>query len=124
MVFFPENMILFFRRKMKDVLSPKILGNMIFSIYLVKMVLLFPANMILKKAKMIFSRKSVLKDDISGIIEKDDIHPRKMVFLLIEKLKIIQKFTLYGDLYTRFHILHSNEKNRKLKFDFVFKLYV
>ena len=31
----PENMILFFRRKMKDVLSQKISGNMIFSIYLV-----------------------------------------------------------------------------------------
>ena len=71
---------------MKDVLSQKVPGNVIFSIYLVKMVILFPANMILKKAKMIFSRKSVLKDDISGIIEKDDIHPRKMVFLLIEKL--------------------------------------
>ena len=32
---FPENMILFFRRKMKDVLSQKIRGNMIFFIYLV-----------------------------------------------------------------------------------------
>ena len=46
-----------------------------------------------KKAKMIFSRKSALKDDISGKIEKDDIHPRKLVFLLIENLKMIQKFT-------------------------------
>ena len=46
-----------------------------------------------KKAKMIFSRKSALKDDISGKIEKDDVHPRKLVFLLIEKLKMIQKFT-------------------------------
>ena len=46
-----------------------------------------------KKAKMIFSRKSALKDDISGKIEKDDAHTRKLVFLLIEKLKMIQKFT-------------------------------
>ena len=46
-----------------------------------------------QKAKMIFSRKSALKDDISSKIEKDDIHPRKLLFLLIEKLKMIQKFT-------------------------------
>ena len=29
---------------------------------------------------MIFSRKNTLKDDISGIIEKDDIYPRKYIF--------------------------------------------
>ena len=32
---------------MKDDLSQKIHGNMIFSVYLVKMVFLFPTNMIL-----------------------------------------------------------------------------
>ena len=43
---FPENMILFFGRKMKDGLSQKIHGNMIFSVHSVNMVFLFRANMI------------------------------------------------------------------------------
>ena len=30
-----------------------------------------------KKAKIIFSRRNILKGDISGIAEKDDIHLRK-----------------------------------------------
>ena len=34
------------------------------------MLFLFPTN-------MIFSRKNTLKDDISGITGKSDIHPRK-----------------------------------------------
>ena len=42
---------------------------------------------------MIFSRKITLKDDISGIIEKDDIHPRTYVISSDKKLKIIKKFT-------------------------------
>ena len=45
--FSPENMILFFRQKMKDHLSQKIQRNMIFSVYSVKIVSLFPSNMIL-----------------------------------------------------------------------------
>ena len=47
MVFFPENIILFFRQEMKDNLSQKIHGNMIFYVYSVKMAFLFPTNMIL-----------------------------------------------------------------------------
>ena len=43
----PENMILFFRQKMKDHLSQKIQRSMIFSVYSVKIVSLFPSNMIL-----------------------------------------------------------------------------
>ena len=35
-----------------------------------------------KRQKIIFSRKNPVKGDISGINEKDDIHPREMVFLL------------------------------------------
>ena len=56
---------------------------MIIFVYSVKMIFLSPTNMILpcyQKAKMIFSRKNTLKDDISGIIEKDDIYPRKYIF--------------------------------------------
>ena len=51
---------------------------MVFSVYSVKMVFLFPTNMILlfcQKGTMIFSRKNSLQNDISGITEKDDIHP-------------------------------------------------
>ena len=50
---------------MKDDLSQKTHGNMIFSVYSVKVVLLFPTNMILtfyypiKKAKIIFLRKKL-----------------------------------------------------------------
>ena len=56
-------MILLFRWKMKDDLSQKIHGNIIFSVYF--------------GIIEIFSRKNTLKDDISGIMEIDDIHPRK-----------------------------------------------
>ena len=65
---------------MKDGVSQKIYGNMIYSVYSLKMVFLFLKNTIylsVKKAKMIFSIKNTLKDDICGITEKDDIHPRK-----------------------------------------------
>ena len=68
------------------------------------------------KTKMIFSRKNAFLG-ISGIIEKYDNHPRKYgIFLLIEKLKMIKKGSLYfyGDLYRRFHVLLFNEKNKKL----------
>ena len=36
---------------------------------------------------MIFSQKNTLKDDISGIIEKDDIHPRKYGISSDKKIK-------------------------------------
>ena len=36
---------------------------------------------------MIFSRKNTLKDDISGITEKDDIHPRKYGISSDRKIK-------------------------------------
>ena len=44
------------------------------------MVFLFPTNMklaICKKSKIDILPKSALRDDISSIIEKDDIHSRK-----------------------------------------------
>ena len=71
----PENMILFFTRKIKDDLSQKIhlciFGKNDFFYLLIWH---YPS---FKKAKIIFSWKNTLKDDIFGIIEKDDIHPRK-----------------------------------------------
>ena len=54
---------IFSRRKVKDDLSQKIRGNMMFSVYSVKMVPLFATNMKLtfqkpiKKSKIVFSRK-------------------------------------------------------------------
>ena len=57
----PENMILFFRQKIKDNLSQRNHENMIFSLYLVKMVFLSPKNIISP-----FCHKS-----------KDDLLPKK-----------------------------------------------
>ena len=67
---------------MKDDISQKIRGNMMFSVYSEKAILPFPTNMKLphpsvKKAKRIFSPKNTPKYDISGITEKDDTHPEK-----------------------------------------------
>ena len=61
---------------MKDDLSQKIHGNMIFSVYMYKCYKC-DITRLPKKAKIIFFRKNTLKDDISGITEKDDIHPRE-----------------------------------------------
>ena len=47
------------------------------------MVFIFPINMILpfcQKSKDNLLPKNILKDGISGIIEKDDVHPRKYNF--------------------------------------------
>ena len=48
------------------------------------MVFLFPANMILS-----------YKDEISGIIEKDDIHPRKYSVSSYKKIKDDKKVYFY-----------------------------
>ena len=44
---------------------------------------------------MIFRRKNTLKDDISSIIEKDDIHPRKYGISSGKRLKMMQKVYFY-----------------------------
>ena len=61
---------------MKDDLSQEIHGKMIFSVYMYKYYK-YDITLLPKKAKMIFFRKNALKGDISGITEKDDIHPMK-----------------------------------------------
>ena len=80
---------------MKDDLSQKIHGNVIFSVYSVKMVFLFPTNMILSFCQnitlLIFSEKNSLKDNISGITEKDDIHPSKYA-ISSDRKKCMPKF--------------------------------
>ena len=46
-----------------------------------------------KKAKLIFSRKNTLNDDISGIIEEVVIHHRKYGILFDIKIKDDKKLT-------------------------------
>ena len=70
MVFSPGNTILFFRRKIKDDLSQNVLGNMIFSVYLVKVVFLFPTKV------LPFCRKS-----------KDDHLPKNTLVIFLVSLK-------------------------------------
>ena len=65
---------------MKDDLSQRIHGNMMFSVCPVKMVFFFPTNMKLpfcQKSKDYLFPKNTPKDDISSNTEKDDIHSRK-----------------------------------------------
>ena len=73
----PENMVLLFRRKVKDIFLKIIHQNMIISLCLVKMGFLFHTNMIVpfcQKSKDDLLPKNTLKNDISSIIKKDDIH--------------------------------------------------
>ena len=84
------NMIFFFRRKMKYHISQKIHGELIFSVYSVKIVFLFPTNIILpsvKKAKMIFYQKIHLKMTLAVSLKKMIFILENMVFLLTEKVK-------------------------------------
>ena len=64
---FPKNMIFFFRWKMKDDLSQKIHGNLIFS------------ATVLKRWSL---KKTALEYDLSCIIRKGDIFSGKYDFIL------------------------------------------
>ena len=57
---------------------------MIFSVYSVKMVFLFPTNITLLSKKQ---RWSSAEKYLSGVIEKDDIHPRKYDISSDRKIK-------------------------------------
>ena len=60
------------------------------------MIFLFPTNMILpfcQKSKDDLLPKNTLKDHISSIIEKDDIHPRKYGISSDRKFKVDKKVT-------------------------------
>ena len=61
---------------MKDDLYQKIHGKMIFSVYMYKCYK-YDITPLQKKLKISLSWKNTLKGHISGITEKDDIHPRK-----------------------------------------------
>ena len=65
---------------MKDHLSQKIHGNMVFSVCSVKTVFLFPTKMklsVCQKSKDDLFPKKAPKDGICDITGKDDIQPKK-----------------------------------------------
>ena len=118
---------------------------MIFSVYSVKIVFLFPTNITWPfcwKSKDDLLLKKYAKDDISGIMEKNGIYPKKSIISSDRKLKDDTKVYFYkkvpmilwifnGDLHKRFQILLSTEKGKKKqeawyvgsKFYFFFKSY-
>ena len=101
---------------MKDDLSQKIHGNMMFSVYSVKMKFLFPKNMKLlfcQKSKDDLLPKNTLKGDIYGVTEKDGTHPREddigIVYCHSRKISNDSLY-FYGHLSKCFHTLLSSEK--------------
>ena len=67
--FFPKNMIFFLERKVRDDLSQKIHGNMIFSVcthgcYKRGTTPLLPPPPLSRKSKMVLSHKNTLKGDL------------------------------------------------------------
>ena len=98
MVFlFPETLILFFRWKMKDDLSQKILGNMI---CLWNMIWYFFLLKILYYLSVRWSspEKISFKMIFPVLLKKMILILKNMVFPLIKKLKIIKKFTFIKKL--------------------------
>ena len=86
--------MLFISRKCDP--SQTIRGNMIFFVYLVEMVFLFPTNMILtffqkSKNEKNAPEKNAFRDEMSGIIN-DDIYPRQYGISSDKKVKDDKKF--------------------------------
>ena len=109
--FFPK-IYFFYGRKMKDTLSQKIHGNMMFSVCSVKMVFLFPTNMKLpfcQKSKDDLFPKNTPKDGISGITEKDGTHPRKDNIGILERVPMI--LCAFMETFSSVFNLLFNEKN-------------
>ena len=88
---------------MKDDLSQKIHGNI-------------PTNMnfsFCQKSKDDLFPINIPKDDVSGITEKDDIHPRKDDVNILDRhfrMSSNDSLYFYGYLFKCFHILLSNKK--------------
>ena len=110
-------------------------GNMMFSVCWIKIIFIFPTNLKLsfcQKSKEDLFPKNAPEDYISGITEKDNIHPWKDDIGILDwhsRKCSNDSLYFYGDLFKCFHILLSNCKNPKnlihigLKFDFICKLY-
>ena len=99
---FSGNMILFLRREKKDDLSQKMHGNMTFSVYSIKMVFLFPTNMLLsfcqKSKDNLLPKKIYLGMTFPVSLKKMIFILENVVFLLIGKLKMIKKFSFIKKL--------------------------
>ena len=76
-----------------------------------------------KKQRCSFPKKKTVKSYISGIIEKDDIHPRKYSISFDRKTEDDKNVYFYekvpmilfnGDYHWGFHILLSNEKIKEI----------
>ena len=113
---FPENIIFFFTEgKWKMIFLKKYMEIWCLCM-LVKVVFLFPTNMTLpfcQKSKDDLFSKNTRKDDISGITEKDHIHPRKEDIGILDwhsRKSSNDSLHFYGDLFKCFHILLSNKK--------------
>ena len=84
---------------------------------LVKVAFLFSTNIKLpfcQKSKDDLFPKNTPKDDIFGITEKDDIHPRKDDIGILDwhsRKSSNDSLYFYEDLFKCFYILFSNEKN-------------
>ena len=116
---FSENLIfLFTDGKWKMIFLKKYMKIWFFCM-LVKVVFLFPTNMKLtfrQKSKDDLFPKNTRKDDISGITEKYDIHPRKDDISILSwhsRKSSNDSLYFYGDLFKCFHILLSNKKTEE-----------
>ena len=104
---------------MKDDLSQKIHGNMMFSLHSAKVVFLFPTNMKLpfcQKSKGYLLPKNTYKHGIPGITKKGETHPRKDDIGILDQHSrkgSSDSMYFYGYLFRCFHIFLSNEKTRK-----------
>ena len=117
--FFPK--IYFFADGKGKMIFLKKYMEMLCFLYIGKGGIFFPTNI-----KMHFCQKrkddlfpiNILKNYISSITEKDDIHPRKDNIIILH-WKFLKEFQcslyFYGDLFKCFHIFFSNgNKTRKL----------
>ena len=133
--FFPKIWYFFYGRKMRDNISQKVHGNMMFSVFSVKIVFIFPTNMKLlfcQKSKDDHFDKNPSKDGISNITQKDNIHPRKNDIAILDwhsRKGSNDSLYFYGDLFKCFYIKRFPMKKTPetwyigLKFDFICKLY-
>ena len=99
-IFFPENMILFLGRKVREVLFQEIHGNMKFSVYMYGCSKCGAIPLCQRN-----QRWSYLVKIHQKIIDHLDRHSRK---------SYSNSLYFHGDLYSRFHILLSSERNKKI----------
>ena len=98
-IFFPKKWYFFLGHKVRDDLSQEIHRNMIFSVYTYGCYKRCVTSLCQKNQKWSYSAKIHLK-----VIDVLDWHPRK---------SSSNSLYFHGDLYRRFHVLLSSEKNQE-----------